>query len=74
MLIAILTLLAYRHEAGHPILQYLSAYANFIVGLGIALLSTMVLTNAASNLGQTPWTIPALMLILLGRTLNPSIY
>lgn len=46
-----------------------------LVGLGIALLSILTVTSAAENLGETAWCLPALMLILLGRTsaLNPTI-
>lgn len=46
-------------------MRYISIGANILVGLAITLLSTMVLTDAAGNLGTTPWTLPALTLILL---------
>ena len=71
MFIGILTLLAYKHDTGHSRFRYLSIGANVLVGLGIALLSTMVLTDAAGNLGVTPWALAGLMLILLLCKLNP---
>lgn len=45
-----------------------------LIGLGIALLSILTVTAAAENLGETAWCLPALMLILFGRTcvLNPT--
>lgn len=39
-----------------------------LVGLAIALLSILTVTSAAENLGETAWCLPALMLIMLGRT------
>jgi hypothetical protein len=73
LFIGVLTLLAYRHDAGHTIFRYVSIFVNMLVGLGIALLSTMVLTDAANNLGETPWTLPALTLILLA-CMSKSLY
>jgi hypothetical protein len=69
LIIGILTLLSLRHHAGYSRLRYISIGANILVGLGLALLSTAVLTDAAGNLGTTPWTLPALTLILLGCSL-----
>ncbi|KAL2829506.1 bacterial low temperature requirement A protein-domain-containing protein [Aspergillus cavernicola] len=63
MTIGVLTVLS--HRPGYSRLRYISIGANILVGLGITLLSTMVLTDAAGNLGTTPWTLPALTLILL---------
>ncbi|OGE50093.1 hypothetical protein PENARI_c018G07872 [Penicillium arizonense] len=57
------------HHAGYSRLRYISIGANILVGLGLALLSTSVLTDAAGNLGTTPWTLPALTLILLALLL-----
>lgn len=69
MIIGILTLLSLRHHAGYSRLRYISIGANILVGLGIALLTTAVLTDAAENLGTTPWALPALTLILLASSL-----
>lgn len=51
-------------------MRYISIGANILVGLAITLLSTMVLTDAAGNLGTTPWTLPSLTLIFLTCMLN----
>ncbi|KAJ5218405.1 uncharacterized protein N7498_000504 [Penicillium cinerascens] len=69
LIIGVLTLLSHRYRSGHSSLRYISIGANILVGLGIALLSTAVLTDAAGNLGTTPWTLPALTLILLALIL-----
>ncbi|CRL25099.1 unnamed protein product [Penicillium camemberti] len=63
LIIGVLTLLSHRY--GYSLMRYISIGANILVGLAITLLSTMVLTDAAGNLGTTPWTLPALTLILL---------
>lgn len=59
----------YPEDAGYSRLRYISIGANILVGLGLALLSTSVLTDAAGNLGTTPWTLPALTLILFACSL-----
>jgi hypothetical protein len=63
LIIGVLTLLS--HGDGYSRMRYISIGANILLGLAITLLSTMVLTDAAGNLGTTPWTLPALALILL---------
>jgi hypothetical protein len=45
-------------------LHYVSIVSNFALGVGLALLTTMVLTNAADNLGESAWTLPLLVFVL----------
>ncbi|CAL5865992.1 uncharacterized protein PFLUO_LOCUS199 [Penicillium psychrofluorescens] len=64
-IVGVLTLLSHKYHAGYSRLRYISIGANILVGLGIALLSTAVLTDAAATLDTTYWTLPGLTLILL---------
>ncbi|CAL5873995.1 uncharacterized protein PFLUO_LOCUS8280 [Penicillium psychrofluorescens] len=65
LIVGVLTLLSHRYRAGYSRLRYISIGANILVGLGISLLSTMVLTDAAEDLGMTSWALSGLTLILL---------
>lgn len=68
--IGIFTYLSYRGDVHHHrrFTRYLSIISTILVGLGLALLSTAVLTDASSTLGSTPWTLPLLLFLLLIRT------
>jgi hypothetical protein len=44
---------------------YIGIISNFILGTGLTLLSTMVLTAAADNLGYSVWTLPLPTFVLL---------
>ncbi|KAH8698586.1 bacterial low temperature requirement A protein-domain-containing protein [Talaromyces proteolyticus] len=63
--ISILSILSFNHKNVHHWLQYLSTAVNLLIGLGIVLLSTITLTSNAETLGESSWTLPVLMLILL---------
>ena len=41
--------------------HYIGIVSNLLIGLGVALLSIMLLTNASDNLGSSPWTLPLLV-------------
>jgi hypothetical protein len=43
---------------------YTGIISNFALGLALTLLSTMVLTQAADNLGESVWTLPLLVFLL----------
>lgn len=45
--------------------HYVGVLANILIGTGIALLTTMILTDAADSLTSTPWTLPLLVFALL---------
>lgn len=49
-------------EARH---RYVGIIANLAIGTGLTLMATMVLTNAADILGESPWTLPLLVFVLL---------
>lgn len=61
--IAVFVLLSQRYNAGQSKLRYIPIVTNILVGLGIALLSTMTLTSAALTMMQAAWSLPALMLV-----------
>ncbi|KAL2827109.1 bacterial low temperature requirement A protein-domain-containing protein [Aspergillus pseudoustus] len=65
--IAIFALLSFRPgpDSKHYRLRYTSIAVTAGVGLGIALLSLTTKTGAGENLGESPWAIAGLMLILL---------
>ncbi|KAI9923854.1 hypothetical protein ASPWEDRAFT_26443 [Aspergillus wentii DTO 134E9] len=65
MLSSVFSMLASKHDREHYHLRYLSTIINSVVGLGIALLSCMTLTDSAETLGASPWALPGLMLIML---------
>lgn len=44
--------------------RYIGVISKFVLGLGMTLLSTMVLTQAADNLGESVWTLPLLVFVL----------
>lgn len=45
--------------------HYIGIVSNFIIGLGVALLSVMLVNGTASdNLGSSPWTLPLLVFVL----------
>ncbi|RFU25789.1 hypothetical protein B7463_g10553, partial [Scytalidium lignicola] len=44
---------------------YIGIGGNFVLGVVTCLLSTMLLTAAADNLGESPWTLPLLVFILV---------
>ena len=44
--------------------HYVGMVSNIIFGLGLALLSTMALTDAADNLGESVWTLPLVVFVL----------
>ncbi|KAL2794797.1 bacterial low temperature requirement A protein-domain-containing protein [Aspergillus keveii] len=65
--IAVFALLSYQ-PGPHPSenrLRYLCTGVTMLVGLGIALLSLTTKTGAGENLGESPWAVAGLMLILL---------
>jgi hypothetical protein len=52
------------HEA-KPYHCWIGIISDFLLGLGLSLLSTMVVTDSADALGSSPWTLPLLCLTLL---------
>jgi hypothetical protein len=50
-----------RHEARSHLLAIAS---KFLLGLGLVLCSTMVLTDAADGLGSSAWTLPLMFFVL----------
>jgi hypothetical protein len=48
-----------------PYSRYIGILANFLLGTGLALLAIMVVTDAADNLGESPWTLPLLVFVFL---------
>ncbi|KAL2811756.1 bacterial low temperature requirement A protein-domain-containing protein [Aspergillus granulosus] len=65
--ISIFSLLSFKSSPAnkHHELRYGSIAVTAAVGLGIALLSLTTKTGAGENLGESPWAIAGLMLILL---------
>ncbi|KAL4785150.1 bacterial low temperature requirement A protein-domain-containing protein [Aspergillus varians] len=59
-------LLSSDHRKAISRLRYICTGVTVFVGIAIVLLSIMTVTGAAENLGETPWCLPALMLIILG--------
>jgi hypothetical protein len=56
------------------ITSYISIISKFVLGLGLILLSTMVLTQAADYLGESVWTLPLLVFVLaIALVLNHTI-
>lgn len=68
ILSSVFWILCSDHTTGASLPRYISTAVTMLVGLGIALLSILTVTSAAENLGETAWSLPALMLIMLGRT------
>jgi hypothetical protein len=44
--------------------HYIGIVSNLLIGLGVALLSVMLVTSASDNLGSSPWTLPLLVFVL----------
>ena len=44
--------------------RYVGIIGNFILGLGLTLLSTMLLTQAPGSLGDSAWVLPLLVFVL----------
>lgn len=44
--------------------RYVGIIGNVVLGLALTMLSTMVLTQAADNLGESVWTLPLLVFVL----------
>ncbi|KAL3456011.1 bacterial low temperature requirement A protein-domain-containing protein [Aspergillus heterothallicus] len=65
--ISVFALLSFRAGPAvrHPLLRYASVAVTAAVGLGIALLSLTTKTGAGETLGESPWAVAGLMLILL---------
>ena len=65
--IAIFTFVSYGEDPRHTgrFTRFLSISSCGLVGLGLTLLSTAVLTGAASIIGSTSWTLPLLVFLLL---------
>jgi hypothetical protein len=38
--------------------------SKFVIGLGLVFLSTMVMTDSADNLGESPWTLPLVFFLV----------
>ncbi len=45
--------------------HYIGITTNFLLGAGLALLSVMVVTINADLFGESPWTLPLLVFVLL---------
>jgi hypothetical protein len=43
---------------------YIGIVSNFLIGLGVALLSLTLLTSASDNLGSSPWMLPLLVFVI----------
>lgn len=54
-----------KGEGRESRLRYIGIISNFVLGTSLTLLSTMVLTAAADNLGKSMWTLPLPTLVLL---------
>ena len=54
------------HSKGrHASRAYLGGIiSKFVIGLGLVLLSTMTLSDAADNLGESAWTLPLMLFVL----------
>ncbi|KAL2837802.1 bacterial low temperature requirement A protein-domain-containing protein [Aspergillus pseudodeflectus] len=66
--IAVFSLLSLQpgsHHSSENRLRYICTGTTMAVGLGIALLSLTTRSGAGENLGESPWAIAGLMLILL---------
>jgi len=44
--------------------EYIGMASNFLLGTGLALCATMDVTTAADNLGESPWSLPVVVLVL----------
>jgi hypothetical protein len=63
--IGILSWLTLLKGEGRPSrCRYVGIISNFALGMGLTLLSVMVLTQAADNLGESVWTLPLLVFVL----------
>jgi hypothetical protein len=64
--LAVLSLLS-MHKDGSSAhwRRYVGIGTNLLLGLGLALLSTMVLTDNADVLGESPWPLPLLVFVLI---------
>ncbi|OCL08516.1 hypothetical protein AOQ84DRAFT_376676 [Glonium stellatum] len=56
--------LAWMSEKPKKLGDYIRNSANFVVGLGLCLVSLMSLTNAEVNYTFSPWVLPTLCLSL----------
>ncbi|RQM04667.1 hypothetical protein DH86_00004202, partial [Scytalidium sp. 3C] len=45
--------------------NYIGIASNILLGIGTCLLSTMLLTSASDNLGESPWSLPLLVFVLV---------
>ncbi|KAL4867966.1 hypothetical protein BDV12DRAFT_108574 [Aspergillus spectabilis] len=63
--ICVFAMLSLRHDQKHHWWRYAATAVMAAVGLGIALLSLTTRTGAGENLGDSPWSVAGLMLILL---------
>jgi hypothetical protein len=74
--IGIFTFLSYRGDAHHHrrFTRYLSVVSSILIGIGLALFSAAVLTDTATILGDSPWTLPFLLFLLLIRKYHILIY
>lgn len=60
--LAVLSWLSHGKDKGRK--PWIGIIGNVIIGVGLALLSTMVLTSASDNLGESVWTIPLVVFVL----------
>jgi F0F1-type ATP synthase assembly protein I len=67
--IGIFTYLSYSGDAHHHrrYTRYLSIISSVLIGIGLALFSTAVLTDTSRLLGHSSWTLPLLLFLLLIR-------
>lgn len=49
--------------------HYVGIASNFLIGLGVALLALLLVTDAADDIGSSPWTLPLLVFVLF---ISPS--
>jgi hypothetical protein len=44
--------------------HYIGIISNFLIGIGVALLAVMLVSDASSDLGSSPWTLPLLVFVM----------